>query len=74
VYIRYYFEENIHEEFMFGLPLSKRCTGKDKFTAVNEYFATEFVYLLGKPVCKESQIIYCGVAPNTSQYNNISIT
>jgi hypothetical protein len=41
VFVRYCFEENIQEKFMFCLPLSERCTGSDIFKAVNDYFTAE---------------------------------
>jgi hypothetical protein len=41
VFVRYCFEENIQEEFMFCLPLSERCTGSDIFKAVNDHFTAE---------------------------------
>jgi hypothetical protein len=41
VFVRYCFEENIQEDFMFCLPLSEKCTGSDIFKAVNDCFAAE---------------------------------
>jgi hypothetical protein len=41
VFVRYCFEENIQEKFMFCLPLSDRRTGSDVFKAVNDYFTAE---------------------------------
>jgi hypothetical protein len=41
VFVRYCFDENIQEEFMFCLPLSDRCAGSDIFKAVNDYFTAE---------------------------------
>jgi hypothetical protein len=48
VFVRYCFEENIQEEFMFCLPPSERCTGSDIFKAVNDCFTAEDMYFLGK--------------------------
>jgi hypothetical protein len=41
VFVRYCFEENVQEEFMFCLLLSERCTGSDIFRAVNDYFTAD---------------------------------
>jgi hypothetical protein len=41
VFVRYWFEENIQEEFMFCLPLSERCARTDIFKAVNDHFTAE---------------------------------
>jgi hypothetical protein len=41
VFVRYCFQENIQEEFMFYLPFSERCTGSDIFKAMNDYFTAE---------------------------------
>jgi hypothetical protein len=41
VFVRYCFEENIQEEFMFCLPLSERCTRSDIFKVVNDRFTAE---------------------------------
>jgi hypothetical protein len=41
VFVRYCFEENIQEEFIFHLPLPERCTGSDIIKAVNDYFTAE---------------------------------
>jgi hypothetical protein len=41
VFVRYRFEENIWKEFMFCGPLSGRCTWRDIFEAVNDYFAAQ---------------------------------
>jgi hypothetical protein len=41
VFVRYCFEENIQEEFMFCLLLSERYTGSNIFKAVNDYFTAE---------------------------------
>jgi hypothetical protein len=44
VFVRYCFEENTQEEFMFCLPFSERCTGSDIFKAVNDYFTAEDIF------------------------------
>jgi Tfp pilus assembly protein PilO len=41
VFVGYFFEDNIQEEFMFCLPLSERCTGSDMSKAVNDYLRAE---------------------------------
>jgi hypothetical protein len=41
VFVRYCFEENTQEAFMFCLQLSERCTGSDIFKALNDYFTAE---------------------------------
>jgi hypothetical protein len=41
VSVRYCFEENIQEGFMFCLPLPERCTGSDIFKRVNDCFTAE---------------------------------
>jgi hypothetical protein len=41
VYVRYCFEENTQETFMFCLPLSERRTRSEIFKAVNDYFTAE---------------------------------
>jgi hypothetical protein len=41
VFVRYCFEENIQEEFMFCLPLSERCIGSDILKAVNDCFTAQ---------------------------------
>jgi hypothetical protein len=41
VFVRYCFEENIQEEFIFCLPLSERCTGSGINKAVNDHFTAE---------------------------------
>jgi hypothetical protein len=44
LFVRYAFEENIQEEFMFCLPFSERCTGSDIFKAVGNCFTAEYIY------------------------------
>jgi hypothetical protein len=44
VFVRYCFEKNTQEEFMFCLPLSERCTGSDIFKAENDYFTAEDIF------------------------------
>jgi hypothetical protein len=41
VLVRYCFEGNIQEEFMFCGPLSERCTESDIFKAVNDHFTAD---------------------------------
>jgi hypothetical protein len=41
IFVRYCFEENIQEEFMFCLLLSETCTRSGVFKAVNDYFTAE---------------------------------
>jgi hypothetical protein len=41
VYVRYCFEENIHENFMFCRPLTERTTGSDVLKAMNDYITSE---------------------------------
>jgi hypothetical protein len=41
VFVRYCFQENTQEEFMFCLPLSEIYTGSDIFKTVNDYFTAE---------------------------------
>jgi hypothetical protein len=41
VFVRYCFEENIQEEFVFCLPLLERFAVSDILKAVNDYFTAE---------------------------------
>jgi hypothetical protein len=52
--VRYCFKENIQKEFMFLLPLSKRCTGSNIFKAVNYYFtADDISYANCVGICRD---------------------
>lgn len=40
VFIRYCFNNELHEELLFCEPLKERCTGEDIFSTVNHFFVT----------------------------------
>jgi hypothetical protein len=41
VFVRYCFEENIYEDFVFRRPLAERATGSDILKAGNDYTTSE---------------------------------
>lgn len=43
VFIRYFFNNELNEEFLFCEPLRDRCTGEDIFSAINHFFVTNNV-------------------------------
>jgi hypothetical protein len=44
VFVRYFFEENIHGNFMFCRPLTETTTGTDMFKAVNDSITSEDIF------------------------------
>jgi hypothetical protein len=49
VFVRYYFEENIQEEFMFCQLILERFTGSDIFKVVNDYFKVDNISWANHP-------------------------
>jgi hypothetical protein len=41
MFVRYFFEENIHDDNIFCRPLTERTTGSDMFRAVNDCITSE---------------------------------